>query len=739
MIQKTMKTNPDFANQAKPTNGREKKSYRLTEIIPEAITDGFFTVDRNWIVKKWNGNAEIMLGKKSEDIIGKNFWNEFAEILPLDFYAKYHQAFHQNIPAHFIQYWPEMSQWFDVTAYAGADSLYVYFKNVNGDYQTEQEILLNNARYKLAFNATKDCLWDWNFKTDEIYWLGDAHKKCFGYNVQDAFIPFDFKESCIHPEDKARVLAGLKLYINARAGKVWNDEYRFKKADGSYAFVQDCGYVINDHDNKPYRMIGAIQDITKRKVIEIKMVENETRYRALVHNGSDIIAILSAKGNFNYISPLGDCLGYKVDFFIGKNVFWFIHPDDLQSTINQFKLLKTQKEVEISPFRFINKEGNWRWMETKATNLLNEPGVMGIVANSRDITEKKKSNDELTILSLIAKETTNSVFIADEKGKILWINEAFTTITEYTLSEILGKDSSILHGPETDPKTIEYLSQKIKNRESFDCDIINYSKSGRKYWVHMVGQCVHDQNENCFKYFSIQTDITEKIQMREKLEEENIKNYKEITDAVISARENERQEIAKELHDNINQILSATKLCIEMAKSSDAMNRKALLAKSTNNIMKAIEEIRNLSKNLETQSIKDLGLYGSIKMLLEDSMATHSIKFEFAHHEINEDDLDEKLKLNIFRIVQEQVNNIIKHSKAKHAAVYLDGNTNEVELLVSDDGIGFDISSQKMGLGIKNIIGRAEIHQGKVTIDSTPGKGSRVKVIFSLHKELITV
>ena len=388
------------------------------------------------------------------------------------------------------------------------------------------------------------------------------------------FMPLEFKEKCIHPEDKERVLAGLKQFLTGKPGKIWNDEYRFQKSDGSYAYVQECGYVINDSNNKPYRMIGAIQDITKRKITEIKLAESESRFRSLVHNGSDIIAILNSKGNFSYISPIVNCLGYDADFFSGKNAFMFIHPDDLQSTLRQFRLLKTKKEVEISPFRFIDQEGNWRWMETKATNLLDEPGVHGIVTNSRDITEKKRINDEMAILSLIAKETTNAVFIADAEGKITWINEAFTKITEYTLTEILGKELSILHGPESDPKTVEYLIQKIKYKEPFDCEIVNYSKSGRKYWVQMTGQCMHDENENCMKYFSIQTDITDKVLMREKMAEESLTKQKEITEAVISARENERQELGKELHDNINQILSATKLCIELAKTSDALNRK---------------------------------------------------------------------------------------------------------------------------------------------------------------------
>jgi len=128
--------NPENTKQADHIKGKGKKNYRKITQIPETITDGFFTVDRNWIVKKWNSNAERMLGVKGEDIIGKNIWNEFAEIITLDFYAKYHQAFLQNIPAHFVEYWPEMSQWFDVTAYSGGDTLSLYFKNVNGTEPT---------------------------------------------------------------------------------------------------------------------------------------------------------------------------------------------------------------------------------------------------------------------------------------------------------------------------------------------------------------------------------------------------------------------------------------------------------------------------------------------------------------------------------------------------------------------------------------------------------------------------
>ena len=99
--------------------------------ITEIITNGFFTVDRKWTVKYWNKAAEILLGVKAKDIVGKNLWEEFAGIIPLNFYAVYHKAFLQDIPVHFEEYWGEMGAWFDVITYHCDDTLSVSFKSSN--------------------------------------------------------------------------------------------------------------------------------------------------------------------------------------------------------------------------------------------------------------------------------------------------------------------------------------------------------------------------------------------------------------------------------------------------------------------------------------------------------------------------------------------------------------------------------------------------------------------------------
>src|SRR5690349_21172830 len=98
-------------------------------LITEIIGNGFFIVDRKWTVKYWNKKAEKLLNIKAKDIIGKNLWEQFSEILPVNFYANYHKAFLKDIPVHFEEYWEELEAWFDVVTWHSDNSLFVSFKS----------------------------------------------------------------------------------------------------------------------------------------------------------------------------------------------------------------------------------------------------------------------------------------------------------------------------------------------------------------------------------------------------------------------------------------------------------------------------------------------------------------------------------------------------------------------------------------------------------------------------------
>jgi two-component system, NarL family, sensor histidine kinase UhpB len=238
---------------------------------------------------------------------------------------------------------------------------------------------------------------------------------------------------------------------------------------------------------------------------------------------------------------------------------------------------------------------------------------------------------------------------------------------------------------------------------------------------------------------AIVNDVTERIQLEKELNEQRMTRQRQITEAVILAQEKERTEIGKELHDNVNQILGASNLYINTAMTDEEL-RQELLERSTMLISKAINEIRKISKSLITPGLREIGLIDSIEDIIEDiRFAKEDMQIELDLQNISEEEIEDRRKLTLFRIVQEQLNNIVKHAQAKRVLIRLSiegaggvgGDDNEgshIVLTVADNGVGFDMSRHRKGVGITNIISRAELFNGKVEIVTAPGEGCTLSV-----------
>ena len=219
----------------------------------------------------------------------------------------------------------------------------------------------------------------------------------------------------------------------------------------------------------------------------------------------------------------------------------------------------------------------------------------------------------------------------------------------------------------------------------------------------------------------------EKAETETELSHQLILQQKLITETSIQVQEQEREEIAKELHDNINQILAASKLYLEHSIKKEGFQSE-LLQKSLENIVLALDELRQLSHSLVAPSLGDVTLIGAIKQLMENIHFTESLKVELNINNYNEDILDKDIKLMFYRITQEQFNNILKHARARHVMIEINTTPDKLSLIIKDDGIGFDTSKKVKGIGIRNIINRAGFYDGITQIISEPGKGCTLKI-----------
>lgn len=752
---------------------------------------------------------------------------------------------------------------FSTNPILGEDGSYIgalaMITDITEKKQAELSLRESNERYNIISNATNDMVWDWDLVTNKVYRNKEGWKKIFrtGDKEIDNDLINDW-DNKVHPEDQAKVKQ-IEQEILDSEKDFFEVECRMLRDDGTYAYVHDKGYIIRNGQGKAVRLIGATQDITRRKEAELQVLKSEVRFRSLVQNSSELICIFNDRGYFKYSSPaIKQMLGFEPEDTIEKNAFAYIHQDDVAMLKDYLSQMKTAVPHKMPLLRFKNIRGEWRWIESKVTDMSDNPEVAGYVFNCRDVTERKITEEEIEKLSIIARETGNAVIITDADGKIIWVNEGFTSITEFEADEVIGKKpGDFLQGEETSLAVVRFMRNKIKNVEPFECDILNYSKSGRKYWLRIQSQPQFDETGKLKYFFAIETDITkekeaeailktseeryrylfnnnpanifiwdintfqilevndtaidlygydrqefltrtvmdislpedndsirkfvskarlksdfrstvtcehinkagekmfmnisshridfkgrtvilalatditDKVNLENELENERQLKHQEITEAVISAQEQERQELGSELHDNITQILAGSLLYLGLA-AKELETEHPYIKETHTLINTAITEIRNLSHALISPSLNESELLNAIdENIIKITQQASGIHICLQAAGFDETAVPDKLKLNIYRIVQEQFNNILKHAMAKNVIVHLKQDHEKTILSIKDDGVGFDTGKKANGVGLMNIKTRASLFNGEVSIITSPGKGCELRIVFS--------
>ena len=290
-------------------------------------------------------------------------------------------------------------------------------------------------------------------------------------------------------------------------------ENRYRRKDGGIAFnLWSVRY-----EPKTKNTFASARDAREKIGNEELIIESKNRFKALVQEGSDLIAILDEAGLYTYVSPTSKrILGMDPEELIGKNPFDYIHPKDAEKVVISLNKITTESRVEVEPFRFKNKNGEWHWIETILTNMLSNPVIRGIVANSKDITARKKENQHLKLLETVVTNAKDVVLITeaepiDHPGpKIVYVNDAFTKLTGYTQEEVIGKTPRMLQGPKSDFDVLNKLGKSLRKWEPYEVTTINYKKNGDEFWVNFTVIPVFDDQGWCTHWFAIERDVSEK-------------------------------------------------------------------------------------------------------------------------------------------------------------------------------------------------------------------------------------
>ena len=359
-----------------------------------------------------------------------------------------------------------------------------------------------------------------------------------------------------------------------------------------------------------------------------------------------------------------------------------------------------------------------------------------ILTNKLKITNAKlhEVNHEMSVIFNTIEEVLFSKDIIN--NRIIQISAGVKTLCGHSPIEFICDNKlwiNVIHP--ADRPLLRGNGSKLRNGETVlnQFRIIHADLS--LHWVEMKIVPTIDKKGKLTRIDGICFDITHKVELEHKLYLEDHLKQKAITAAVITAQENERSFLGEELHDNINPILATAKLFLECAISGDE-NKQELTKECRTYIISAMNELRALSKSLVPPTLGEISLVEAISDLTIHISQVNHLKFDLKINEINEHVFSEKLRLTIYRIIQEQINNIIKYAKANTVTIQLIQRENKLELIIKDDGVGFDTTLKRNGVGLQNINSRTTLFNGKLNIKSSPGMGCELLVTFNSFSEV---
>lgn len=316
-----------------------------------------------------------------------------------------------------------------------------------------------------------------------------------------------------------------------------------------------------------------------------------------------------------------------------------------------------------------------------------------------------------------------------ESRAFLEVNEEAIRHYGYSREEFLSMTINDIRPKEDIPKIHNLGRVETQYSSIYTGAWRHYRKNGELMYVEITSHLMQYNGRKAS--LVLVHNITDVIKAEERLKQAEEQKRYEITEAVITAQEKERQEIGRELHDNINQILATARLYLDVAKEEQNED-PSFVIKADEFIATAITEIRNLSHALIAPTLGKTKLTEAIALILDTMSKTGGFAAHKKFTVPDENVIQDKLKLSIYRIVQEQLNNIQKYAKAKNVFVELLQEDGKLKLSMRDDGIGFDKSKKSGGIGLMNMRTRASLFKGRMKILASEGNGCELKVTFPL-------
>ncbi|MGQ0656752.1 MAG: PAS domain S-box protein [Chromatiales bacterium] len=525
-------------------------------------------------------------------------------------------------------------------------------------------------------------------------------------------------------------------------------EVEIQALEGSRRWLEIHAGPLRDGEQRCSGVVACARDITRRKRTEEGLRTSEQRFRALVEMSSDMTLILDPHGVILFASPsVTAILGYEPAQLIGKSTFDFVHHDDripAHSTLRD--AVSNPGAVRRIELRVRHRDGSWRILEAFGRSHIDSPALHGVVVNCRDVTDRKgaedalrESRERLTGILTSLDDVVWSSTVTDRQP--LYVSPSAELVYGRAVGDFFAQPTlwfDVVH-PDDQPRVRATVAQVVANGH-YDYEYRIIRPDGSIRWLRDRARLVTDSFRRPLRLDGIASDITELKKAEVQLLEsrERLRTFARQLDAAV---EEERTHIARELHDELGQSLTGMKMDLawmrrrlydkSALRDASILHRK--IASTGELIDSTIAVVRRIATRLRPTLLDNLGLTAAIEEYAAQFSERTGIPCDLAL--VADVTLDKARASGVFRILQEAMTNIARHSGASRAGIQLQADADSLTLELTDNGRGIDENNGAIGktLGVLGMRERAQLMGGVLTVQRGAQGGALVRLTVPLR------
>ena len=530
-------------------------------------------------------------------------------------------------------------------------------------------------------------------------------------------------------------------------------EYRTIWPDGSIHWIASYAEFIEASELDTGMFYGIAQDITERKRSEEALLQSEERFRTLADAVPQVIWTNEASGKANYFNQRWfDYSGLSYAESAGPGWQAMVHPDDAPASVERWQHALATGTVFDTEYRLRRHDGAYRWFIGRNVPLREDKyDVSGWFGSATDIHDLKEAEAAVRQseerFRAIVGQATAGVAEMDVTGKFTLLNQRFCELTGYSEAALLGRPMQEIIYPDDLPECLALFEQAVQHGTSFAHEKRYMRGDGTPVWVSDSVSVIFDSEGKTQSVIAVVIDITERKQAEAALQRINeelearvqertaelqrlMKIRQELLRQLVSAQEEERRRISRELHDQMGQSLSALRLGLSTlaATPNDAITQLQAIAAQID------ADVDRLALELRPSVLDGVGLVAAVEQHIAEWSQRQQIATDFQVVGSTSNRLAPEIEVVLYRVAQEALTNILKHAAATQVSVILEQRQDQVGLVIEDNGRGFDTdvmqarTANDRRLGLLGMQERVTQVGGTLTIESAPGEGATLYV-----------